>query len=359
VSFLSSYTNTTSSTITFQVPNGTWGFTALTSDGYTASPSSGNINVNGAPASKTITFSGVGHVIGSVSFSSGTPSDVVYDNISGNMLVTLSNPGELAIVYPTNYTVAKINNLGTGIALQGIAFDWANNEVYVAETTTTGYNTAVFNATSGSWITSIALTKPPAYVAYDSAKNEAFVTMPGYGVAVIKTTTNTLTKTISLSKVQSGVVYYPKSGDILTSDSSSQISVISDSTLAVTQTLTLSGCTTPDGMGYDNSVTEIFVTCYGSSGSVAVLNATLVQVATISIGQSNPTHAVYVAGCIWVTDDQSSGEVTVIADSTSSANKVVNTIPVGNSPMGEACDYYNGYLFVANSSSDTLSVLST
>ena len=359
VSFLSFDTNTTSGTISFQVPNGTWGFTSLVPDGYTASPASGFVAVNGAPQNEPITFTGIGLVSGSVSFSSGAPVDVAYDNLSGMILVTLTNPGALAIVNPGTLAVTSITSLGTGYTPACIVFDWLNNEAYVATTTSTGYYTEVFNASSGAFVKAITLSKAPACLAFDSAKNEIFVTMPNSGIGVIKASTNTLTKTISFTKVQTGIVYFPKAGEILVSDSSSEVSVISDSSLKVTKNLTLPGCSTPDGMAYDGSVSEVFVTCFGTSGEVVVLNATLVQVATVSLGQSDPTSAVYAVGCVWVTDDESSGAVSVIADSTGSANKVVNTISVGSSPLGEAYDSSIGDLFVANSASATLSEIST
>jgi hypothetical protein len=49
--------SSTTATIVFSEANGTYAFTATSSNGYTAHPPSGNVAVNGAPASQTIVFS--------------------------------------------------------------------------------------------------------------------------------------------------------------------------------------------------------------------------------------------------------------------------------------------------------------
>lgn len=48
--------SSTTSTITFAEPNGTYGYTIGTVKGYTASPSSGSVTVNGASAAVSVTF---------------------------------------------------------------------------------------------------------------------------------------------------------------------------------------------------------------------------------------------------------------------------------------------------------------
>lgn len=48
--------SSTTSTITFTEPNGTYGYTVGTVPGYTASPSSGSVTVNGASAAVTVKF---------------------------------------------------------------------------------------------------------------------------------------------------------------------------------------------------------------------------------------------------------------------------------------------------------------
>ena len=49
--------SSTTSTITFQEPNGTYAFTVGSVSGYTWSPSSGTVKVNSGPASQSVTFS--------------------------------------------------------------------------------------------------------------------------------------------------------------------------------------------------------------------------------------------------------------------------------------------------------------
>jgi hypothetical protein len=81
VTFNRATESSTTDTITFSVPNGTYSYTIGSVSGYTVSPSSGSITVNGASVSESITFSEITYTI--TFTETGLPSGNWYVNITG------------------------------------------------------------------------------------------------------------------------------------------------------------------------------------------------------------------------------------------------------------------------------------
>lgn len=355
VSFLGGNTNTTLSSIQFSVPNGTWDYSVFAPDGYAATPTGGAISVTGANVQKTIAYAGDGRVIANITLSSESPVAVAYDNLSDSFVVA-ENPGQLQWFGAGNRTVLHTVSL-SGSTLKGIAFDWTDNEVFVTDVSNLGDFTVVFAAGTAALVTSISVKSAPTSVAYDGKKNDVFVSLPGTGVAVITASNNKVTKTISLTTDATGIAYEAGQGIVIASDTGGEASEITDSNLDVKQTVSVAGCTTPAGSAYDSVMAKVYLTCAGSN-NVKVLTSTLGADTSVSVSpQTGPTIEVYGNGCLWVVDDETHGNVTVIADSSSTANTVVNTVAVGSAPDGIAYSSAYNDLFVTNSGSDTISVL--
>ncbi len=101
----------TSSTIIFEEGNGTYAFTVGSVAGYTASPSSGTVTVNGGGASVSITFTAVPPTTYDVSFTeTGLPTSTAWTVTLSGMTLT-STTGTITFSEPNwtyAYTVASV-----------------------------------------------------------------------------------------------------------------------------------------------------------------------------------------------------------------------------------------------------------
>ncbi|MGP8145452.1 MAG: protease pro-enzyme activation domain-containing protein [Thermoplasmata archaeon] len=108
----SNHGSSTGSSISFQEPNGTASYTVGTVSGYTASPSSGTVTVNGAPVSLGIAFSSSTY---SVAFSeSRLPSGASFQvTVNGAPQSLTANGGTDTLTFPEpngtyGYTIANV-----------------------------------------------------------------------------------------------------------------------------------------------------------------------------------------------------------------------------------------------------------
>src|SRR6266480_4336172 len=296
----------TTPTITFSGPNGTYSFAVGRIRGdtayYYAIPASGSLAVNGTPVSVPVSFTADtrgGTVVATVP--TGTyPLAVAYDSGNGYIYVTNQYSNNVSVINGTTV----VASVAVGAYLFGVAYDDGNGYIYVANP---GSNAvSVINGTAV--VATLPVGNQPYGVGYDSGN---------------------------------GYIYVASSG--------------SNTVHAVFGTV-LVGWTTvgyaPYGVAYDSGNGYVYVANRGSN-NVSVISGTTV-VATIPVGNI-PYGVAYDSenGYVYVANS-GSNNVSVISGTT-----VVATIPVGNIPYGVAYDSENGYVYVANSGSNTTSVIST
>src|SRR5438552_3250841 len=296
----------TTPTITFSGPNGTYSFAVGRIRGdtayYYAIPASGSLAVNGTPVSVPVSFTADtrgGTVVATVP--TGTyPLAVAYDSGNGYIYVTNKYSNNVSVINGTTV----VASVAVGAYLFGVAYDDGNGYIYVANP---GSNAvSVINGTAV--VATLPVGNQPYGVGYDSGN---------------------------------GYIYVASSG--------------SNTVHAVFGTV-LVGWTTvgyaPYGVAYDSGNGYVYVT-NRDSNDVSVINGTTV-VTTVPVG-SLPLGVAYDSGNGYVyVANSGSNNVSVISGTT-----VVATIPVGNIPYGVAYDRENGYVYVANSGSNTTSVIST
>lgn len=135
--------SSTTNNITFSAPNGTYSYTVGSVNGYTSTPSSGTVNVDGSSVIKTITFTSYNAPRYSVTFyETGLPAGMLwYINISDGQsynstsdIIEFSEPngsygyaigdtGEYSAI--PNHGTVKVNgqNVSTNVRFTGFIFD--------------------------------------------------------------------------------------------------------------------------------------------------------------------------------------------------------------------------------------------
>ena len=281
------------------------------------------------------------------------PRGVAYDSGNGDIYLVDSNclglppcnPGSVSVISGTTV----VATVGVGTNPFEVAYDSGNGDVYV-----TNINSNDVSVISGTTVVAtVGVGNEPHGVAYDSGNGDVYVANYGSNdVSVISGTS--VVATVPSGTGPFGVAYDSANGDVYVSDinggSGSTVSVISGVTNTLVATVTVGG--SPAGIGYDSADAEVYV-MNENSDSVSVISGTSV-VATVGVG-TNPFEVGYDSGNgdVYVTN-YASNNVSVISGTT-----VVATIGVGNSPNGVGYDSGNGDVYVANLGSNTVNVIST
>ena len=331
-----------SNVITFNEPNGTYSYsvTSVTLGGYIASPSSGNITVNGANVNVTITFS---------------------QNKSGGYLkYTLDLYNNTLI---NGNFIGFTSTLVPGINPIGVAYDPSNGYLYVTEH---GSNAvSIINTKTNEIIKSINVGSSPWGIAYDPSNGYLYVTNGWFGfyggevwyytnnVTVINGATNTVIANISVGEGPYGILYDPSNGYIyVTNTAQNNVSVIDGANNTLIASINVGAY--PEGLAYDPSNGYIYV-ANSWSNNVSVINgANNTVIANIAVG-SYPVGLAYDPsnGYVYVAN-AGSNSVSVINGAT---NTVIASIAVRSFPEKIAYDPSNGYIYVVNSGSNNISVI--
>jgi len=260
----------------------------------------------------------------------GAASAIVYDSGKSELFVSLS--GEIVIISDSNNTV--INKIPVVGQLEGLAYDSAKDEIFVANAMST--DVSVISDETDTVIASVTAPNGTLAIAYDSGKGEIFATniptpnhLNPYAVSntisVISDNTNTVVANIKVGNSPEGITYDSTKNEIFVTNLDSEtISVISDKSNTVIKTLTMSQY--PYAIAYDSSQGELFVTC--SNGT----------------GLTDPLSVI--------------GALSVISDS---SNSVIENLTIGgsgSSGSGIAYDSVKGEVFVTNAFLGTVSVIS-
>jgi YVTN family beta-propeller protein len=251
----------------------------------------------------------------------------------------------------------------------GIAYDSANNDVYVTnygKSVIAAGKVSVIDSSTNTVVDTISVGKKPQAIAYNPGNADIYVANTlSNTVSVLNTlrNNNKVIATILVGNIpgnsSSGIASDPANGKIYVANIGSGIlSVIDSSTNSVVDNI--KGFFSPSGIAYDSGNGYIYVT-NKEANTVSVLNTLRNNnkvIATIHVGTS-PSAIAYDSGSghIYVANSGSShsrGTISVIDDLT---NKVIATIGVGAGPNGVAYNPANGRIYVANTFSNTVSVI--
>ncbi len=197
-------------------------------------PFNGNIYVANYNTYNVTVISGINNTIIGEPYVYGNPYKLAVNPSNGNVFVTIQSPpggyGSLggtgnvgiAIINGTNFK--NINFIGIGGLPESIAYDPVNNNVYIATISIYlgfwmwfGYSgLAIVNLTNGA-VSSVGFGSSPWGVAYDPANNNIYVTdSSNNNLYVLNTTTNSVVLTIPVGITPTQVFYNPWNQDIYT-----------------------------------------------------------------------------------------------------------------------------------------------
>jgi YVTN family beta-propeller protein len=266
-------------------------------------------------------------------------------------------------LFLNNNTLLKGNVMvnRTGVAPYAIAYDSANNYIYVANSNSS--NVSVINGATNSVIARISVWSGEDGMAYDSVNNYIYIANGGSNnVSVINGVTNTVIANIFVGALPEGVAYDPSNNYVYvghgaypqTLGLSILVFVINCASNTVIANISVGSRGWPDAIAYDSSNNYVYV-ANGGSNNVSVINgATNAVIASISVG-SEPYAIAYDSGnnYIYVCNGDN---VSVINGAT---NSVIASISVGSEPYAVAYDPSNNYIYVANFDSGSISIIST
>jgi len=143
VTFNGTTESSTTDTITFSVPNGTYSYTIGSVSGYTASPSSGFITVNGANVNQAITFTPVTTSLYTITFTeSGLPSGTSW-SVTFNGKTETSTTNTISFTEPNgtySFSISSISGYSVSPSSGSITVKGTNisqNITFTSVTTTT------------------------------------------------------------------------------------------------------------------------------------------------------------------------------------------------------------------------------
>jgi YVTN family beta-propeller protein len=335
-----------------------------------------------------------------------SPTGIVFDSYDGDLYVANSGSNNVTVINgTTNATI------GTGIPVgvsgagspSAIAFDNGTHQVFVADSSWSGHSNMpveVINDTHNSVVATVYVGDDPLGLAYDPYDSDVYAANEGSdNLTVIADGTDSVVGNYSGFDQPSGDAYLPAQHEIDVADSgndsvssfypvsgtiqdnttvggdpigvvyvpfygtgfplvlnyaTANISLLDDGSAYVDYNIRLAQA--PEGIAYAPYGDELFSVNYLYSGTVDLINDTINRFppAQIAVGHF-PVGVAYDAAnaAVYITN---SGSNTVSVVSAFN-NSYVSTIPVGNEPWGVTYDPANGEVWVANAGSDNVSVI--
>lgn len=292
------------------------------------------------------------------------PWGVAYDPSNGFVYVTNRDSDNVTVIGSGGTTVGSIP---VGLDPAGIEYDAGNGLVYVANMLSD--NVSVLDPATEQPLTSISVGIWPVGVAVDATTDEVYVTNSWYNglnpslsadsVSVIDTTTNRTVATIPVGEIPEGIAVDAAAGEVFVANSeSNNVSVIATATLTVRHTLPVGSL--PTGIAFDPLNGVVYTANFGSLNVTAIATNPLGVVGAIATAILPGALAVDPAdGNLFVANGAPlASSVEVVNEST---DQIVAQVPTGVEPggivQGIAVDPDNGEVYVANTLSDSVTVI--
>ncbi len=279
------------------------------------------------------------------------PVGLAFDSANNAVYVANNGAGLVSVISEATETVTA--TIAVGGAPVGVAVDAATNTIYVANWGTNSLD--VINGATNSLITTIPVGTTPDGVGVDSATDTIYVANWGSNsVSVIDGATNTV---ITVVPVGTGAGWFgvdSSTNTIYESNNNGQsVSVLNGATYAVIATIPVQNC--PVQVGVETVTNMVYVANF-CSDTVSVINGATNSVTNVIPVATSPW-GVWVDGAtntVYVTNNNAA-TLSLIDGAT---NSVTTTFGVGSNPEGVEMDPSTGNVFVANYGSNSVSVIS-
>ena len=254
--------SSTTSTITFSEPNGTYSYTVGAVSGYTASPSSGTVTVNGAPPTVAITFTPSTSATYAVTFSeSGLPPGTSW-SVTLNGQTLSSGTSTILFSEPNgtySYTVGAVSGYTVSPSSGSVSVNGASQTVAIAFTPTSYL----------VWFTETGL---PAGTSWSATLNAQTLTSTGSTITFSETDGGYAYTVGSVN----GYIASPSSGTVAVNGASQTVYIAFNPSTAATYPVTFSEAGLPAGTNWSvalggsmSSSTSSTVTFHVVNGSYA------------------------------------------------------------------------------------------
>ena len=343
--------NSTTATIGFTEPNGTYPFTVGAVSGYGTSPPSGSVTVSGSSSSANASFARIAVTRVPVGV---RPSAVAADPLTGE--VVSANVGSNNVSFVDAATGQLVATVAVGTSPSSVTVDAATGAVLVTDS---GSGTlSVIGGATHRVLATVAVGSHPIAAAVDPATGLVYVANElSANVSVVNATTDRVVATLPVGSEPVALAVVGSPDDIyVVNAGSDSVSVINGSSPTVVATVPVGG--EPFAIGADDPAGEVFVANVRSDNVSVISIASRRVLASLPVG-SQPGYGPSalavdaVNGRVYVTDFNASA-ISVIDPS---SLRDTATVPVGALPIALAVDPVSGDVYVANEGSANVSVI--
>ena len=338
--------SSTNSTLNFSEINGAYPFSVGPVPGYSTSPASGSVTVNGTNMSQAILFS-----ISVVSVPVGLgPVGVAYDNSNGYVYVANGGSNNVSILSGTNViaTVPAYN------APWGLVYDSQDGYVYAAN----------WGGGSGTWVVTVISgthdvanityttggTMAPMGITYDSANGTVWVANDaGNGIGVTVLQGLKIVWNLTNPSASSGIGYDPTHNYVYTSYRSTGWAGVMDAA-GTFNSFSTGSFSQPYWDTYDPFRHQVYISEYGGN-DLLTLNGTKITGNITSVYSPMGVAVDNSSGLLFVTQ-YGRADVNVVDGTQSLVN-----ISVGTNPIDAVYNPSNGYVYVTNRGSNNVSII--
>lgn len=283
---------------------------------------------------------------------------VVYDPVNKRIYATDGSTSSVKVINGATNKVIK--SIHVGIMPAALAVDPVDGTVFVANM---GSGTiSVINKTTNSVSATVPAGFLPEAMAVDPANKRLYVANAGNTVRIVSEKTGALYGVVRVGTLPDSLAYNPERGNVYVADAGSDnLKVINGSSKAVGATFQAGRIPSALVFGYSNQTATAANPGYlyetnAASNTVDVINGTNAIVATIPTGpDSNPDSATFDSANKYVYVANTGSDSVSVVDSKS--NTIVGIIPVGKLPSSIAFDSANRDIYVANQGGGTISVI--
>lgn len=275
----------------------------------------------------------------------------VYDPARNETFVSYYYCSEVQVIADANNTV--VGEVPTAYGPAEMAYDPDQGEIFVADYGSD--KVTVFYDSNLSVVATVPVGNSPTDVAYDAQDREVWVAdSGGNDVTVISTVNDSAIGNVTVGSQPWGVAFDPTLDEVFVStyEGSGNLSVVDAANLTVVRDVSTPDLE-PKGVLYVPKTSRVYeASAYG----------------TFLVDPSNDSVLTTVASSYYsfeLADGSDVGEVfgTAVLDGelfavSESNDQVVWTLGVGGYPLGVAYDYKLGQIYVANSGSDNVTVVS-
>lgn len=332
-----------------------------------------------------------------------TPSSIIYNQRDGFVYVTNAQSGSITIINPTTQTVE--DTAGAISSPSGVAYSQSNSQIYIADAASN--RVLIVNGETNQVTGSVPVGFAPLGVTFDPLNGNIYVANSASNNVTVISSSDKVTGSIRVGFTPASIVVDPENGMVyVTNSNSNNVTIISGSNSSSLGSISVGNY--PDGIAY-NPVNHLIYVANSGSHNVSVINTTTNKVVLSPQISYEPTGAAfdpfngfidivntpnpwygltvitssnYIVGAMTFVDSSSvlgvgggsivydpadtnlyatipeTNQVQVVS-SFRNTNLPAGKITVGQYPSGIAYDPLNNYVYVANSYSGTVSVITT